>query len=118
MNKTVGDKMQFGGLKPICETYAGDDSEDFESEEDQPKKEILGFGMPAAMSKTFDASATMKFAAVPKLDFRKLKHVKETKDWYGYQEKLECNVKFLRDKINSLENTNKELNSKFKKVAK
>lgn len=42
--------------------------------------------------------------------------MKETKDWYGYQEKLESNVKFLRDKIMLLEETNKELNTKFNKV--
>lgn len=67
------------------------------------------------MSKTFDVSQT-KTTVIPKLDFRQLKQVKETKDWYGYQEKLETNVKFLRDKIMLLEETNKELNTKFNKV--
>ena len=48
------------------------------------KKPALNFGMPDAMSKTFDVSSAIKPAPVPKLDFRKLKHVKEQKDWYGY----------------------------------
>jgi len=39
--------------------------------------------MPPGMSKTFDLSSAMG-KVVPKLDFRKLKQVKETKDWYGY----------------------------------
>ncbi len=57
------------GLKPISETYGGDESE----EEEKPEIPSLNFGMPAAMSKTFDMSQKV----VPKLDFMKLKHVKE-----------------------------------------
>ena len=77
---SIGHSNNHGGLKPVCETYNGDDSDDLDS---NSEKKVLG--MPEAMSKTFDTSATlMKGLAVPKLDFRKLKHVKETKDWYGY----------------------------------
>ena len=67
------------GLKPISETY-GDDSDNGSLEEDTSGGLKLNLGMPEVMSKTFDTSLKV----VPKLDFRKLKHVKEQKDWYGY----------------------------------
>ena len=98
-------------LKPICETYAGDESDD--PDLNDPNE---GLGIPDNMSRTFDMSQNLK-AKVPKLDFRKLKHVKETKDWYGYQEKLEKNVRFLRERISTLEKSNLDLNralGKFK----
>lgn len=96
-----------GGLKPISETY-GDESDD----EEKPAPTGFNLGMPAAMSKTFDSSVKV----VPKLDFRKLKHVKEQKDWYGYQEKLESNIRFLQDKIHRLENS--EYRTKFNQLVK
>ncbi len=40
---------------------------------------------------------------VPKLDFKKLKHVKEFKDWYAYASKLEDSVKYCRQRIKELE---------------
>lgn len=40
---------------------------------------------------------------VPKLDFKKLKKVQEFKDWYSYACKLEDSVKYLRDRMKSLE---------------
>ena len=66
------------------------------------------------MSRTFDMSHSSK-TKVPKLDFRKLKHVREQKDWYGYQEKLEKNVKFLRERISTLEKSNLEINKQLQK---
>lgn len=116
MNQTVPEKAKFGFLKPIHEVYNGDDSEEGEEiPQAEPKENGFTLGMPATMSKTFDISHATS-SVVPKLDFRKLKQVKETKDWYGYQEKLETNIKFLRDRVVQLEDTNKELNEKFNKV--
>ena len=71
-------------------------------------------GIPDNMSRTFDMSNSSK-TKVPKLDFRKLKHVREQKDWYGYQEKLEKNVKFLRERISTLEKSNLEINKQLQK---
>lgn len=128
MNKTTTNQAPKSGLKPVNEIY-GDESDEEDCElEGLPhnngsfmqKSEagVGGFslGLPLGMSKTFDISNPSGAKAVPKLDFRKLKQVKEQKDWYGYQEKLETNVKFLRQRIIELEDENKELNHKFKKV--
>ena len=52
---------------------------------------------------------------VPKLDFKKLKKVQEFKDWYAYACKLEDSVKFLRDRVKSLEADNDSLNDKYRK---
>jgi hypothetical protein len=52
---------------------------------------------------------------VPKLDFKKLKKVQEFKDWYAYACKLEDSVKFLRDRVKSLEIDNDSLNDKYRK---
>ena len=70
--------------------YNGDDSDDLGSD-DLPnncsfmQKPEVGFslGLPPGMSKTFDISNPAG-KQVPKLDFWKLKQVKEQKDWYGY----------------------------------
>ena len=53
--------------------------------------------------------------SVPKLDFKKLKKVQEFKDWYAYACKLEDSVKFLRDRVKSLEVDNDALNEKYRK---
>jgi hypothetical protein len=52
---------------------------------------------------------------VPKLDFKQLKKVQEFKDWYAYACKLEDSVKFLRDRVKSLEADNDSLNEKYRK---
>jgi predicted nuclease with TOPRIM domain len=49
------------------------------------------------------------------LDFKKLKKVQEFKDWYAYACKLEDSVKFLRDRVKSLEADNDSLNEKYRK---
>jgi len=43
---------------------------------------------------------------VPKLDFKKLKHVQEYQDWYKYALKLEDSIKYLRIRVKQLENDN------------
>jgi hypothetical protein len=53
--------------------------------------------------------------SVPRLDFKKLKKVQEFKDWYAYACKLEDSVKFLRDRVRSLEADNDSLNDKYRK---
>ena len=40
---------------------------------------------------------------MPKLDFGRLKKNQDYKDWYSYAIKLEDSVKYLRDRVKSLE---------------
>lgn len=47
---------------------------------------------------------------VPKLDFKRLKTVKEFRDWYSYASKLEDSVKFLRIRIRQFEDDSQLLN--------
>jgi hypothetical protein len=46
---------------------------------------------------------------VPSLDFTKLKQVHDYKDWYTYSQKLETALKLLKEKNDSLQNTNNVL---------
>ncbi len=80
LNLSASNTIDLGGLKPICEMYNAD-----ESATDSDEEPTFNLGVPTSMSKTFDNSSSMH-KVVPKLDFTKLKHVKEQKekDWYGY----------------------------------
>ena len=51
---------------------------------------------------------------VPKLDFRNLKQTQDYRDWYQYALKLEDSVKFLRTRIQKLEEDNDDLNKKYR----
>lgn len=46
---------------------------------------------------------------VPNLDFSKLKHVKEFKDWYSYAKKLEEAIRLLREKMSVTESEKVEM---------
>ena len=51
---------------------------------------------------------------MPKLDFRNLKQTQDYRDWYQYALKLEDSVKFLRTRIQKLEEDNDDLNKKYR----
>ena len=52
--------------------------------------------------------------AIPTLDFRQLQQTQDYRDWYQYSLKLEESIKYLRQRIKSLEDDQEELNVKFR----
>jgi len=51
---------------------------------------------------------------VPKLDLRGIKQTPDYRDWYQYSLKLEESVKFLRQRVKSLEDDTVGLNQKYR----
>ena len=60
------------------------------------------------------ANSSADKGGVPKLDFRNLKQTQDYRDWYQYALKLEDSVKFLRTRIQKLEEDNDDLNKKYR----
>ena len=79
--------------------------------------EHVGLDIDPAMLKTFQGDLSME-KGVPKLDFRKLKKVREYKDWFSYSQKLEESIRILRARVKALENDNNLLNEKYRKLTK
>ena len=57
-------------------------------------------------------------SAIPKLNLKNLKQNQEYRDWYQYALKLEDSVKFLRQRINVLEEDLNSVNAKYRSEKK
>ena len=60
------------------------------------------------------AAPTQAGSAIPKLNLKGLKQNQEYRDWYQYALKLEDSVKFLRQRIQVLDDDLDSVNSKYR----